>query len=288
MKDLSGIFQIFFVIAGSLAICSLGCVSASEYRRVEGEFDALKRQNVRLTEKTERLEAVQTDLYNELAQNLESFEDLNIEHQVLQERFENLRRSEAGLEMKLGDQSKRLAASTKNLEVARAEVSRLTATYTDLMADLESEVSSGQIEIEQLREGIRVSVSDDIIFASGSADLDPVGREVLDKVSRQLRKLDHAIEVQGHTDDLRLKKSLRDRYPSNWDLAAARAARVVRLMEDQGIDGSRLRVVSFSSFQPLVPNDSPENRSQNRRIEIRLKPRQGKAIPDSQAPPTSD
>jgi chemotaxis protein MotB len=141
------------------------------------------------------------------------------------------------------------------------------------MADLESEVSSGQIEIEQLREGVRVSVSDDIIFASGSAELDPLGRKVLEKVSQQLLALDHSIEVQGHTDDLGLKPSLAEQFPSNWDLAAARASRVVRLMEEQGIPGERMRVVSFASFQPLVPNESPESRAQNRRIEIRLKPK---------------
>jgi len=140
------------------------------------------------------------------------------------------------------------------------------------MADLESEVSSGQIEIEQLREGIRVSVSDDIIFASGSAELDPLGRQVLDKVSRQLLDLNHSIEVQGHTDDRGLKASLAGRFPTNWELAAARAARVVRLMQENGIPGERLRVVSFASYLPLAPNDSAENRAQNRRIEIRLKP----------------
>ncbi|MDE0885980.1 MAG: OmpA family protein [Myxococcota bacterium] len=288
MKDLSTNPWNIFSIAGWIALCSLGCVSSSEYRRVEGNLDALKRQNAGLTEKTEKLEAEQGYLYEELSQNLEAFEDLSVEHQTLERKAEDLTRSEAGLETKLGNQSRRLAASTRNLEDARAEVSRLASTYTDLMADLESEVSSGQIEIEQLREGLRVSVSDDIIFASGSADLDPIGRQVLDKVSRQLQKLDYTIEVQGHTDDRGLKASLRSRYPSNWELAAARASRVVRLMQEQGIDGSRLRVVSFASFQPLVPNESDESRSRNRRIEIRLKPRPGKSVSDSGLPGAGD
>ena len=137
MKDLSSNPWNIFAIAGLMAVYSLGCVSSSEYRRVEVDLEAQQRQNAGLTEQAEKLKAEQGYLYEELAQNLEAFEDLSIEHQVLQRKAESLSRSEAGLETKLEAQSKRLVASTKNLEDARAEVSRLTSTYTDLMADLE-------------------------------------------------------------------------------------------------------------------------------------------------------
>ncbi len=278
------------VACGSVGlVAALGCVSASEHRQVVGELDHLRQRSAAQADRIERLEAEETYLGDELAQNLEAFEDLSIEYQALAEDAAQLRSSEASLEVKLRGESERLVLSMNNLAQARSEVDRLTSTYTTLMEDLESEVSSGQIEIEQLREGIRVSVSDDIIFASGSAELDPVGRKVLEKVSSQLVKLDHSIEVQGHTDDQGLKASLRERFPTNWELAAARAARVTRLMQERGIPGERLRVVSFASYRPMVSNDSADNRSQNRRIEIRLKPRPREPIsslPDSATPPT--
>ena len=253
-------------------VTSMGCVSATEHQKVSADLDAARRHSTAQTERIERLEAEEHHLSQEFARSLESFEDLSIDHQSLEKESAQLRSSRDDLARKLQQKSQRLALSERSLEKAQGEVSRLASTYTELMADLESEVSSGQIEIEQLREGIRVSVSDDIIFASGSAELDPVGRQVLEKVSKELVALDHSIEVQGHTDDRQLKSTLVDRFPSNWELAAARAARVVRLMMERGISGERLRVVSFASYQPLVANDSDENRAQNRRIEIRLKP----------------
>ena len=260
-----------------------GCVSATKYRGAEDERNALGRANSAQAEKIARLEAQEENLSNELALSLEGFEDLYVEHHVLQAEAAKLRRANAGLSKKVRVQSKKLLLAEQDLTEVRSEVSRLASTYTTLMADLEAEVSSGQIEIEQLREGIRVSVSDDIIFASGSAELDPVGRQVLEKVTRQLLSLEYSIEVQGHTDDRALKSTLVDRFPSNWELAAARASRVVRLMQEKGIPGERLRVVSLASYEPLAPNDSSENRAQNRRIEIRLKPKPGAPAADSRS-----
>jgi len=250
-------------------------VSAAEYRRTVDERDVLRARNGAQAEKIVRLEAEERNLSEELAKNYERFEDLRIDQEALKKTAKELRSSRANLQSKLKAEEEQAALMQTELEKTKSEVGRLASTYTTLMADLESEVSSGQIEIEQLREGIRGSVSDDIIFASGSAELDPIGKQVLDKVSQELLSLNHSIEVQGHTDDRGLKASLAERFPTNWELAAARSARVVRLMQENGIGGERLRVVSFASFRPLVPNDSPENRAQNRRIEIRLKPGAG-------------
>ena len=149
----------------------------------------------------------------------------------------------------------------------------MQSTYDELVTDLESEVSSGQIEIQRLRDGLRLNVSDDVLFASGSAELDQIGREVLVKVAGRLKELGDFIEVRGHTDDRRIRGNLAKRFPSNWELAAARAARVVRLLEQQGVPGDRLAAVSLGPNDPIATNDSPENRARNRRIEIRLEPR---------------
>ena len=117
-----------------------------------------------------------------------------------------------------------------------------------------------------------MNVSDDVLFASGSATLDSIGRKVLVKVAAQLAKLDYTVEVQGHTDDIPIRGSLAKRFPTNWELAAARAARVARLLQEKGVSGDRLTVASFADNRPLVPNNSAEARAQNRRIEIRLWP----------------
>jgi chemotaxis protein MotB len=153
----------------------------------------------------------------------------------------------------------------------------MQSTYDELVSDLESEVSAGQIEIQRLREGLRLNVSDEVLFASGSAELDARGQEVLVKVAAQLVPLKDAIHVRGHTDDRKIGGTLAQRFPTNWELAAARAARVVRLLESKGVSPKRLSAISLGPNDPVAPNTSPENRARNRRIEILLVPKAVKA-----------
>jgi chemotaxis protein MotB len=168
------------------------------------------------------------------------------------------------------------------------EVAEMRGTYDGLVADLQAEVASGQVRIQQIRNGIRVDVSDEILFPSGSAELDDHGREVLRKVAAQIAASTHRVEVEGHTDDIPIRGMLAERYATNWELAAARATRVVRLLQGEGIPGSRLRAISRAEFDPAAPNDSEEGRHQNRRIGIRLVPkgetRAADALPAAPAP----
>ena len=78
--------------------------------------------------------------------------------------------------------------------------------------------------------------------------------------------------VGGYTDNVPVGKNLMAKYPTNWDLAAARAVEVVRVLENSGVPQEQLRAVSFGENMPIATNDSAEGRAQNRRIEIRLRP----------------
>lgn len=181
----------------------------------------------------------------------------------------------------------RLAKSDKDelasrLEEQQGALSEMQSTYDALTRQLKNELASGQVQIEQLREGIRVNLAQEILFPTGSAELDDRGREVLMRVSAELAKVPHRIEVEGHTDNVPIRGVLARTYPTNWELAGARAARVVRLFGEAGIDGSRLAAVSFGPEQPVASNDSEEGRARNRRIEVRLLPDQpGAALPAS-------
>jgi chemotaxis protein MotB len=152
------------------------------------------------------------------------------------------------------------------------EASELRGTYDQLVTDLKSELDSGRVEIEQLRNGIRLSVADEILFASGSAEIDTKGRELLEKVAAQVTKSPNHVEVVGHTDDRPIRARLASRYPTNWELAGARASSVVRLLQEQGVAGVQLRAISQGEFDPVATNETEDGRSRNRRIEIRLMP----------------
>src|SRR5262245_22151638 len=166
-----------------------------------------------------------------------------------------------------------------DLSKQKDELSSMRGTYDALLTELEQEVSAGQIQIQQLRDGIRVNLSQDILFATGSAQLDAQGRDVLTRVSAQLAKAGHRIEVEGHTDDVKIGGALARTYPSNWELAGARAASVVRLFEEKGLDRTRMAAVSFGQMRPVATNGDEAGRAKHRRIEIRLLPHESAAVP---------
>lgn len=169
----------------------------------------------------------------------------------------------------LQGQVQQLEAKTQESEKAAAE---LKSTYESLIGNLKGELSSGKVEVQQARDGINVSLAQDILFRSGSAELDKAGREVLLKVADQLKSSDFQVQVIGHTDNQKIGASLAAKYPTNWELGGARAARIVRLFEEAGLAKERLASVSFADSRPREGNETAEGRQKNRRIEIRLRP----------------
>jgi chemotaxis protein MotB len=190
---------------------------------------------------------------------------------LLEERAAELARLTAQLEARNAELTERL----NELAERDAEIARLKQSYEAFVGDLESEIADGQIVIDQLREGIRVNLPDATFFAPGSVELTLAGKMTLAKVAAQLRPMPHQVEVQGHTDDL--PPPAESGYASNWDVAAARAAAVVRQLVAHGIKPERIRAVSYGASRPVAPNDTEEDRARNRRIEIRL-------IPDTPGP----
>jgi len=237
-----------------------GCVSSGTYAALESERDALQTDNARLDKRVKLLEASQESLEGERLKLIDGMEDLREKRSTLERDVRRLRQAEAEL-------SENLAAREAELAVTSQELSKLTGTYEGLVQDLEEEVASGQIEIEQLREGLRLNLSQSILFPSGSAKLNRQGVSVLKTVAQRLKSLPNYVEVQGHTDNIQLKGPR-----TNWELAAERATQVVRLFVDSGVDATHLTAVSYGEFAPIAPNDTPEGRAKNRRIEIRLKP----------------
>ncbi len=256
-----------------IGLLMLGCVTRSTYDALHAERETLARERDELASNVARLEIERDSLEEQFIEAQESYEDERIVRTALADDYSSLQKEAADLDANFSaERIARMAAATA-LAARETEIAGMQTIYDELVSDLESEVSSGQIEIERLREGLRLYVSDDVLFASGSAELDALGREVLEKVAARLMDLDDFIEVRGHSDDRPIRGALAKRFPSNWDLAAARAARVVRLFEERGVPGNRLAVMSLGPNDPIAPNDTPGNRALNRRIEIRLEPR---------------
>ena len=223
---------------------STACVSTLRYNQVEQERDALAARN----------EALKSEVENATRTG------------------ETLVQEKSALEAKLATQQTQGEELGSKLRERDEESRKLQATYDGLVKSLKKELKAGQIEVTQLRDGLRVNVSQDILFDSGSAALDKSGTAVLDKVATELKKSSHQILVIGHSDNKPIRPTLAKQYPSNWELAGARAASVVRLFAHVGLPSKRMLAVSVADSQPVASNKTEEGRAKNRRIEIRLSP----------------
>ena len=252
-----------------LAWLALGCVTRGKHGEVVSERDALQ-ERVRL------LEASNESLSNERVKLISEVEDLATEREQLAASVEELRATRDQLQENLALTESQLAQRT-------AEVQQLRSTYDGLVSDLQSEVASGRVQIEQLRDGLNVKLAQGVLFPSGSAQVGAEGADVLAKVANRLLELPHRILVQGHTDDVPISGRLAERYPSNWELAGARAASVVRMLAERGVPTARMAAVSLADTQPVASNDTPEGKAANRRIEIRLIPAPGAASAGAEA-----
>ena len=248
-----------------VAAAAPGCVTRGKYNGVVEDLERERQRTAALERSNEALGGERLKLIDEM---------------------EDLRQTKESLTEDVAKLEKTRDLLTTNLrenEAKVAELSKRSNEYEGLVKDLEREVSSGQIQITQLREGLRLGLAQDILFRSGSATLEPYGVELLSKVSDQLAKHPQQVEVQGHTDNVPVSKT--GRWGTNWELAAARAASVVRLFEKQGLDPQHLRAVSYGEHAPVDTNDTAEGRARNRRIEIRLKPVDAGKAEDAPAEP---
>ncbi|MCF8003987.1 MAG: OmpA family protein [Chromatiaceae bacterium] len=136
-------------------------------------------------------------------------------------------------------------------------------------------------------QSVKVSVQGPMFFELGEATLRPEVRAFLDRLARVIGQTSFAVQVVGHTDDHPVDTEV---FPSNWELSAARAARVARyLIDSAGIDPRRFTVMGRGEFEPAVVNTNDVNRALNRRVEIiitrnEIKPRESSELPDAEMP----
>jgi chemotaxis protein MotB len=143
-----------------------------------------------------------------------------------------------------------------------------------LIAGLNEQIKKQEITIKEFKGGISLSLVDRILFRLGEATLTPQGEKVLAKVGEGLKKVEgKMVRVVGHTDTIPIHKDYLDKFPSNWELSAARASTVVRYFQDKsGLDPKGMEAVGRSFYQPAAPNDTVKNRALNRRVEILIAP----------------
>jgi len=116
-------------------------------------------------------------------------------------------------------------------------------------------------------------MSNDPMFREGGVELGQPGQPALNKVVPQLNGGSYVIDVVGSTDNVPIGPGLVDRYPTNWELAGARAAIVVRHLQGQGVDPTAMQAVSQGQYHPVASNDTAQGRAKNRSVSLLLRPR---------------
>jgi chemotaxis protein MotB len=203
----------------------------------------------------------------------------NDEIATLQKNKTDLEKQKSDLEKQQIDSlAKQNASMQKEVGSLSQEKAALVAAnqqrqqqYESLLQGLSKEVEKGQLQVRQYKNMLAVDLAEQIFFDSGKATLKKGGKEVLKKVGDALKGYENkVIRVVGHTDNVPVAKSLQATFPTNWELSVARATNVVRYLQEVGIPPERMIPAGRGEYDPVAPNDTPEGRQKNRRIEIML------------------
>ena len=150
----------------------------------------------------------------------------------------------------------------QRLRQAEQQLERIANQLTGALAPL---IDNGMISVRRTELWIEVEINSDILYTTGSASLGVQARDTLSRLAEVLRDVPNSVRVEGPTDNVPIATS---QFPSNWELSAGRAASVVHLFADQGIQPARLAMVGYGQFRPREDNASADGRNRNRRVMV--------------------
>lgn len=245
----------FSVLAMALVLAT-GCVRQSTYDTMKAQCDADKKS-----------------LEFSLSEEQSKVQQLTREKEALEQSLQGLLAEKANL---LKDQSK-LEGSIAEMQQALAELEQRkraaearVAEFRSLIDRFKPLMDAGRLRVKIVDGRMVVELATDVLFESGKADLSDDGVEAIQEVTGLLVGIpDRRFQIEGHTDNVPIKTS---RFPSNWELAAARAITVVTTMISAGMPPERVSGASYGEFKPTAPNDSDAGKAHNRRIEIVVVP----------------
>ena len=155
-----------------------------------------------------------------------------------------------------------LGMSPEEIDETMAEISELN----DLIGDaLQEWIAVDQVRLRPNSFWLEIEVDTSLLFPVAGADLSAQAVPIIDSLGEILAETDARIQVEGHTDDVPIATQA---FRSNWELSSARAATVVKLFADAGVDPRKMAAVGYGEFQPVADNGTEDGRSANRRVVI--------------------
>jgi len=302
--------SIIILVALSFLILS-GCVTQKKYDellsknvKMEGRIDDLTKKleiankkieelNQQLEELTEAKNATQS----QLLETTKKLQSITSEKDKLKILYDNLLKNSGKLNRDLAAQQERLLSIEQNLEEAKkkndelsvslaerekivSELEKILAEKEQAVNDLKNKVSNALLNFKEndltveVRNGkVYVSLTEQLLFKSGSIVVDPKGVSALQQLASALKDSpDINVMVEGHTDNVPISR--KSQYMNdNWDLSVLRATSIVKILTNAGVSPGQVTATGKGEYSPVMENDSDENKQKNRRTEIILTPK---------------
>lgn len=247
----------YFLSILAAAVLLTSCVAKRKYLDARANADQLRADSLRL--------ASQLTSQSENINNLQT-SNATLQQQIaaMQRQMDSASRSAEGA----------LAQSQRRLETLQALIDQQRKTTSELrqkMADALKGFNSNELSVSVKNGKVYVSLQENLLFPSGSAVVNPKGKQALGRLAGVLAiNPDINVNIEGHTDSI----PIRSRYEDNWALSVARAISIVRILtKDYSVEPVRIIASGHSLYDPVDTNTTKEGRARNRRTEIILSPK---------------
>lgn len=243
------------------------CVSKKKYLDSQLALRYSKSDSAKLANQVNDLQQTITQLQSQITTQQGNITDLqnklNQTEKEAQNRGSQLQQSQ----QQLSEQQQKLAQLQALIDQQKTKSEELRKRMADALVGF----NSNELTVSQKNGRVYVSLQESLLFPSGSAVVNPKGKQALAKLAQVLNvNPDISVNIEGHTDSI----PIRGKYEDNWALSVARATSIVRiLVDDYQVDPVRVIASGHSSYDPVATNSTPEGRAANRRTEIILSPK---------------
>ncbi len=234
-----------YLLVGLTLLSMVGCVSKNKYQDLEGQ-----NQN----------------MADELKNTQAKVDELTVINAQLQSKLGTTAKDKTALQSSINE----MKVALSEMKERRAETDKRIKEYTDLIRRFKSLIDTGKLSVKIIDGRMVVVLGSDILFSSGSSNLSEQGLQNIQEITKVLASIpNRKFQIEGHTDNVPIKTA---KYPSNWELAAARALTVVNTMVANGMSKDRISAATFADSRPVADNKTSEGKQANRRIEIVVVP----------------
>lgn len=264
----------FIFLLATVSFLLPACVSKKVLRKSQMETAALRADSASLASRNSMLQANGVKLQSEIDNLQSNINKLNNDIANLNNKYGQLGQQSANQQSQLNKTQAELQREQQRLQQLQSLLEQQRAQsriLKDKMAEALKGFNSNELTVIQKNGKVYVSLSENLLFPSGSAVVNPKGVDALSKLAAVLNlNADVSVNIEGHTDSIPIK----GRYQDNWELSTARSNAIVRiLVNNYRVDPVRVIASGHSYFDPVDSNASLEGRARNRRTEIILTPK---------------